>query len=116
MRAKPIYLNLFNFAFPITAIVSILHRLSGIFLFLAIPIFLSMLQSTLYYLQAPYSLCGRLIIWLVLSALVYHLCAGVRHLCMDVGWGENKMIARVTSFLVLGCSVFFSVIIWLRLC
>ncbi|HLF66576.1 MAG TPA: succinate dehydrogenase, cytochrome b556 subunit, partial [Gammaproteobacteria bacterium] len=35
---RPINLNLFTIRFPLPAIVSILHRVSGVFLFLLLPI------------------------------------------------------------------------------
>jgi len=32
---------------------------------------------------------GKLLAWLVVSALAYHLIAGVKHLLMDLGIGET---------------------------
>lgn len=114
MYNKPVYINVFTFAFPITAIVSILHRMSGIFLLFLTPIFIGLLQDTLYY---PWiSLDNKWIIWLALSVLAYHFCAGVRHLLMDCGFGEDKSAARKYSYVVLALSVLFSILIWLRLC
>ena len=47
MDKRPINLNFLTMTFPITAIVSLLHRMSGIFLFLLIPLLLWMLQESL---------------------------------------------------------------------
>lgn len=117
VRDKPVYLNLLEFAFPITAIVSILHRISGVALFLCIPWFLTMLQNVVvlpdYYMKRFPS---PLIIWFILTILILHLFAGVRHLCMDAGWGEDRPIAVSTSYLVLILTVIFSALIGWKLC
>ena len=112
---RPIYLNLFAFSFPITAIVSILHRLTGLLLFILIPVFLCMLQSALFYMYVLASFGLSLLVWAALTAVIYHLFAGIRHLCMDLGFAESKKAARVTSFIVLIVTGFGSILIWLRL-
>lgn len=112
---KPVYINIFTFAFPITAIVSILHRITGVFIFLLIPVFLNLLQDALYYPWVT-NTTSSVLLWFLLSAFVYHLIAGIRHLCMDVGFGEAKATARITSYIVLALSVLFSILIGLRLC
>lgn len=115
MRDKPVYLNPFTFAFPITAVVSLLHRVSGAILFFLIPIILSTLASILYY-SFDISVTCKITIWILLSALVYHLLAGIRHLIMDSGYAESKYQARITSFLVLFMAILFSLLIGYRLC
>lgn len=114
--ARPVYLNLFTFAFPVTAIVSILHRISGVLLLFMIPVFLGMLQDTLYYPWLTTGCSGRIIIWIGLSAFIYHLIAGIRHLCMDVGMAEGKSIARITSYIVFALTAVFSLMIGMHLC
>jgi succinate dehydrogenase / fumarate reductase cytochrome b subunit len=81
---------------PITAWVSIAHRLSGLVLVAAFAAFLYMLHFSL----ASPSDFGRIIqvlhrpeckfgIWILLSALAYHTCMGLRHMVMDMGMGES---------------------------
>lgn len=87
--------------FPLTAIVSILHRLSGVLLFLCIPFLLHYLSASLAS-QASYvavqecfgSPTSKLIIFILVSGLLYHLVAGVRHLLMDLGIGETASGGR----------------------
>lgn len=124
MRERPVYLNLFTFAFPITAIVSILHRASGFLLVLVIPLLLCLLQNSLFnyhFLEkARYFIIDtpsvRFIIWVSSSALIFHLFAGIRHLLMDAGWGETKTTARISSYVVLAaaifCSLYFGYKLW----
>ena len=47
MKARPMHLNLFVIRFPITAISSICHRISGIWIFICLPFILLMLQESL---------------------------------------------------------------------
>ncbi len=97
---------------PITAVTSLLHRISGVILFLAIPIILWLLSSALSantdyaklltVLQLP---MAKFAIWLILSSLSYHIVAGIRHLFMDIGYGETLEVAKLTSMLTLVASI-----------
>jgi succinate dehydrogenase / fumarate reductase cytochrome b subunit len=106
-KKRPIHLNLLQIRFPAPAIVSILHRASGVILFLCLPLFLWLLSSSLRS-QASFdnihtSLThpvSAFITWVMLSALLYHLIAGVRHLLMDAGIGESLQGGRFTAYLV----------------
>jgi succinate dehydrogenase / fumarate reductase cytochrome b subunit len=115
VRDKPVYLNPFTFAFPITAVISFLHRVSGAILFFLIPIILSTMASVLYY---PFDISSgcKITIWILLSAIVYHLLAGIRHLIMDCGYIENRNPARFTSYIVIVASILLSLLIGFRLC
>ena len=93
---RPVNLNLFTMKFPMPAIASILHRISGFILFFLIPIALFGLQQSLTSELGFAGVCAffhnpvlRVLLWASLSALIYHLIAGIRHLIMDVGVGET---------------------------
>ena len=124
MRDKPVFLNLFAIAFPITAIASILHRLSGLILFFMIPALLRLLQNSLYSSSSFSKYCKavnnsfsiKLIVVFFLAALVYHLLAGIRHLIMDCGYGESKKAASISSYFVIISTVIFSMFLGYRLC
>ncbi len=93
---RPVNLSLTAFRWPITALVSITHRVTGCALYGGILILLWMLQESLAsedsfnamrdIVMDP--LC-KLILWLVLAALSYHTVMGIRHLIMDFGVGES---------------------------
>lgn len=96
--------NLLTIRYPFTAIISILHRLSGIFVFLLIPFLLWMLDvatgSSLGFDHIRTVLTNpvaKLILWLILVSLWYHLLAGIRHLLMDIGIGESLKSARFSG-------------------
>ncbi|SEM71742.1 succinate dehydrogenase subunit C [Pseudomonas sp. ok272] len=48
---------------------------------------------------------AKLVIWGILSALLYHLVAGVRHLIMDMGIGETLEGGKLGSKIVIAVSV-----------
>lgn len=122
MKKRPVNLALWTIRFPLPAITSILHRISGFVLFLAIPIFLALLAATLASEESFQKVqdCltswpAKITWWLLLSALMYHVVAGFKHLLMDVGVGETLTSVKVTSILTLVISITISVILgmWL---
>lgn len=48
---------------------------------------------------------AKLIIWGLLSALLYHMVAGIRHLIMDTGVGETLEGGKLGSKIVITVSV-----------
>ncbi|HDZ55152.1 MAG TPA: succinate dehydrogenase, cytochrome b556 subunit [Pseudomonas xinjiangensis] len=93
---RPVNLDLRTIKLPVTAYTSIVHRISGVILFVSIAGLLWLLDKSLIsesgfeqvqsYFQNP---LVKLILWGVLAALLYHLVAGIRHLVMDAGVGEG---------------------------
>ena len=51
VKARPMHLNLFVMRFPITAISSICHRISGVWIFICLPFLLVMLHLPTYPLE-----------------------------------------------------------------
>ncbi|MBL4865667.1 MAG: succinate dehydrogenase, cytochrome b556 subunit [Pseudomonadales bacterium] len=108
---RPVNLDLATFRWPITAMVSMPHRISGFVIFLAIPIVLWGLQQSLSSQESFDALqvvldgvVAKLILWSILAGLIYHFVAGIKHLIMDVGIGESLEGARRLAFLTLGVS------------
>jgi len=105
---RPVNLDIGTIKLPITAYVSILHRVSGVALIGAIAILLGLLD---YSLKSPEdfaavqvclaSLPMKLLVWAVLAAFIYHLFAGIKHLIMDMGIGETLEGGKLGSMLVL---------------
>lgn len=120
---RPVNLNLFTLSYPPMAIASILHRLSGILLFVLLPFIFYIWhlslesQDSFNHLQAMFS-CHffKLALWAFGAALIYHLLAGIRHLCCDLGWGEHLSTARWTATGVIGLavvlSIFLGILLW----
>ena len=107
-KQRPVNLNLPSFKFPPMALVSISHRISGFFLYLALPwvmYLFSQLASTPNHLHALQVLVShfwaRLLNWLVVIAAAHHVVAGTRHLIMDMGWGESLRASKISAIGVL---------------
>ncbi len=107
-QARPKNLNLLTIRLPVNAIVSIMHRASGVAIFLALPWILWALHASLqnasgYALvsaqlqQWPFKLLVTGLTW----AFMHHFYAGIRHLAMDVHWMTSLQKARFTSRVVL---------------
>lgn len=122
-KKRPVNLELSTLHFPVMAIVSILHRLSGILIFLLLPFMLYLLDRSLFSLQSfgrlKLALANpwfKLPFWAFLSAFLYHVLAGIRHLMMDLGRCESLACARKSAFLILAVStgliVFLGVVLW----
>ena len=113
--------DLLKFGFPVTAISSILHRMTGVLLFLSVPICLWALQKSLtpegFVEMSTIMACwvSKLIAWAILSMLAYHIVAGVRHLLMDAGVGEELESGRRGSYIVIILGVLMAIIIGVRI-
>lgn len=89
------------------AIASILHRISGIMLFLLIPVMLWILQTSL---ASPESfetvfdnVFVRFLAWVFVAFIAYHFVMGIKHLFADNGSNEELKSARmvtVVSFVI----------------
>ncbi|MCK9798913.1 succinate dehydrogenase, cytochrome b556 subunit [Pseudomonas sp. MAFF 302030] len=107
-KKRPVNLDLKSMKYPVTALTSILHRMSGILLFLCLFVMLYALGKSLSseegfneikdLLSSP---LGKMIAWVLYSALIYHLVAGVRHLIMDAGVGETLQGGKRGSIIVI---------------
>ncbi|HEJ5405540.1 TPA: succinate dehydrogenase, cytochrome b556 subunit [Pseudomonas aeruginosa] len=109
---RPVNLDLRTIKLPVTAYTSILHRISGVILFLGIAVLLFALDKSLSseegFEQVKACLTSplaKLVIWGLLSALLYHLVAGVRHLVMDAGVGEMLEGGKRGSKIVIAIAV-----------
>lgn len=116
-KNRPVNLDLTTIKFPITALVSITHRISGVFIFAGVAVLLWMLDASLSSEEgfaavqdAIASPVPKFILWTVLAALAYHLVAGVRHLFMDVGVGESLEGGRLGAKLVVVISLILIVL------
>ncbi|MCY4129114.1 MAG: succinate dehydrogenase, cytochrome b556 subunit [Gammaproteobacteria bacterium] len=87
---RPVNLDLTAFRFPIAAIASILHRISGVVLLFGVGYFTYLLSLTLespesfdWVFNAVGTTYHGVLAWTVLTAVSYHFFAGIRHLLMD---------------------------------
>lgn len=83
------------------AIASILHRISGIVLFLLTPVLLCVLQTSLRSAESFDTVLNnvglRFLVWIFVAAIAYHFVMGIKHLFADMGVGEDLAQARTIS-------------------
>ncbi|HEX5092898.1 MAG TPA: succinate dehydrogenase, cytochrome b556 subunit [Burkholderiales bacterium] len=125
-KSRPKYLSLtallFEIRLPLPGWVSILHRISGALLFLAVVWLLYLLDRSLasqagfeavrhYAGLLPVKLALLVLLW----AFCHHFCAGIRYLFLDLDRGVDLATARVTSWLVLAASLLLTAWLGTRL-
>lgn len=75
------------------AMASIVHRVSGLVLFLLIPVLLWVLQTSLSSPEGFASVFDnvflRFIVWVFVAATGYHFVMGIKHLLADLGMNEE---------------------------
>jgi len=101
---RPIFLDLLQIRLPRGAILSIVHRITGVLLVLAIPFFIYLLQllnggaeGFSQALPLLHSTSGKVFVSITVWVLIQHSLSGIRHLIMDMGVSYDKNIARMTA-------------------
>ncbi|MFZ6742634.1 succinate dehydrogenase, cytochrome b556 subunit [Undibacterium sp. JH2W] len=127
VRAKPRFgvmrlIDATGYRLPLAGFVSILHRASGMLMFLLLPFILYLLdksltsEATFVELQALTSgVFVKLVILALSWAYLHHFCAGIRHLFMDLHYGLDKDSARQSAVSVLAISLVLAALIALKL-
>ncbi len=93
---RPVNLDISTIKLPITAWASISHRVTGVLLFVssllmvwALDMSLSSQQSFDALVTILSSSVAKFVLWGFLVVFSYHVLAGIRHLIMDMGFGED---------------------------
>jgi succinate dehydrogenase / fumarate reductase cytochrome b subunit len=108
---------------PLPGLVSILTRITGVGLFIGMAIFLYLLDASLaseasfnelkHTLASPFV---KFIVWGIVSLLIYHAAAGIKHLVADAGIGETLeggiLGARITIAVSVVLIVLAGIWIW----
>jgi succinate dehydrogenase / fumarate reductase cytochrome b subunit len=112
MQKRPKFLTLTQIQMPLPAVLSIMHRVSGAVLFLALPLLLWGFQQSLVSFGAFGELRAFFANWLVkliviglLWGFFHHLCAGIRYLALDLDIGTDLEAARSSSWAVFAASI-----------
>ncbi|MBY0409486.1 MAG: succinate dehydrogenase, cytochrome b556 subunit [Burkholderiaceae bacterium] len=101
VSSRPVFFKLTQIQMPMGAITSIMHRVTGVVLAIAIPFCFYALQLSLTSTQSYEHLTKMANTGLFKFALIafvwalsHHLLAGIRHLLMDIGIGSHLADAR----------------------
>jgi succinate dehydrogenase / fumarate reductase, cytochrome b subunit len=121
-RRRPLWYNLSPLNLPVPGLSSILHRVSGALLFVGLIAFLYLLDLSLAsesgyaraaeILSAPFA---KLLVIASVWALLHHMCAGIRHLFLDIDVGVSLPAAKRSAVAVLIVSLALTASIAVRL-
>ena len=121
-KHRPKHLALHLIKLPLPGFVSVLHRISGLLLFVALPLLLLMLQYSLRSIETYTQLLAvlahplaKLVLLGVLWAFLHHFCAGLRYLAIDLDYGVKLAQARASSKAVLAVSLVLTVLLGAKL-
>jgi succinate dehydrogenase / fumarate reductase cytochrome b subunit len=121
-KKRPLWYNLSPLNLPVPGLVSIFHRVTGVLLFAGLIWFLFLLDMSLAS-ESGFAhfraYVGHLVVKLAmlgfLWAYLHHLCAGVRHLFLDIDMGVELKAARRSAFAVFAASLALTAFVAARL-
>ena len=103
---RPVYIDLRKINLPVSALISITHRLSGMYVFfITLPLMLALIYfstesensfNDLSLFLKNYKFILGLIV-LSFCILWYHILSGVRHLIMDAHIGESLLASKYSA-------------------
>jgi len=117
---RPVFLSLAQLRYPVTAVASLAHRVSGVLMVLALPGLIYLLAASLESEQSyravaalmsglPAKLGAAALVW----ALAHHMLAGLRYLLIDLDIGVDLRPARAGAWLVsLGAPAVALIFLW----
>ena len=121
---RPVYIDLRKINLPVSALISITHRLSGIYIFfITLPLMLALIYfstesedsfNELSLFLKNYKFILGLIV-LSFCILWYHILSGVRHLIMDAHIGESLLASKysaiftISLWIITSCFVFWRI-------
>ena len=121
---RPVYIDLRKINLPVSALISITHRLSGMYIFfITLPLMLALIYfstesedsfNDLSLFLKDYKFILGLIV-LSFCILWYHILSGVRHLIMDAHIGESLLASKysaiftISLWIVTTCFVFWRI-------
>jgi len=120
MNERPLSPHLQVYRLPITALLSITHRIFGVVLSLGMVIWVVLLlsvvageESFVAAREVLASPVGRAGLWLWIYVFLFHLCHGVRHLLWDAGAGfaRDHLVRNAALELVASVALLIAVLV-----
>ena len=117
---RPLSPHLQIYKLPLTAILSIVHRGTGVFLTIGLVVFVIGLMSIAEGPKSFASFQGLLNSWVGVAILVawsfslfLHLCHGIRHLFWDAGEGFLRTNMNRLASIEIAASVVLTALVWI---
>ena len=115
---RPVFLELWRIHLPVPAVVSILHRISGVLMVASIPVFAWLFAQALSGPEGFAAAAGffgnplvQLVLLVLAWSLIHHLIAGVRYLIIDLGIGVERPAARRSAWTTLTAALVLTAIV-----
>lgn len=114
---RPLSPHLQVYRLPLTGLISITHRITGVLLSFGLLLFAYMLfamaggEGTYQAMQTFMSFwLAQWVYWGFIYALFFHLCHGIRHLFWDVGKTFERATLTGYALLELACSAILTLL------
>jgi succinate dehydrogenase / fumarate reductase, cytochrome b subunit len=121
-RGRPLSPHLSIYRWPITMVMSVLHRATGLFLSMGFIVLCAWLLSAAdgagsyaRFAELAQSAGGRVLLALLAFAFFLHLGSGLRHLVWDLGFGFEIPQANAGSWVVIAAAFGLTILYWLSL-
>ena len=121
-RTRPLSPHLTIYRWPLTMILSILHRATGVSLSVGLIIFSVWLfaiafgeQYFTFFVYISSNWIGRFLLVVWTFAFFLHFCNGLRHLYWDTGRGFDRERVEISARIVVFSSLLLTSIFWLYL-
>lgn len=106
-QTRPTFFNVLRIAFPVGAVTSFAHRVSGIVLVVCTPVLVYLLDASLRSAEdyervrvLSDTVSAKALVVVAVWAFAHHFFAGIRHLLMDIDVGSSLAAARLSAWLV----------------
>jgi succinate dehydrogenase / fumarate reductase cytochrome b subunit len=122
-KQRPVNLQLNTISFPPAAITSILHRITGVALFFALmfviwawAVSVSTPEGFAMVQEQMAGALGKFVAIGTISALIYHILGGVRHMVMDMGYWEELQSGDISAKVIIAgwiiLTILVGVVLW----
>ena len=121
---RPVYIDLRKINLPVSALISITHRLSGMYIFfITLPLMLALIYfstesedsfNDLSLFLKNYKFILALIV-LSFCILWYHILSGVRHLIMDAHIGESLLASKYSAIFTISLWIITTFFVFWRI-
>ena len=121
---RPVYIDLRKINLPVSALISITHRLSGMYVFfITLPLMLALIyfstesedsfNDLLLFLKDYKFILGLIV--LSFCILWYHILSGVRHLIMDAHIGESLIASKYSAIFTISLWIITTFFVFWRI-
>jgi len=115
---RPVFLTLYQIRLPVTAVLSILHRVFGVILVFAIPFLIYQLDQSVtsaagyanvmeWFSSPGLRFLTAVLVWF----FIYHILAGIRFLILDLDIGTERVTARRSAWLIHGLALVVAIML-----